>query len=226
MAKVTGGILGNISGNIGGLMFSTRNNQTEVRNLPKKYQEPVTDAAPGVRARSKLLLGFLRLFAFFTKIGYPKKSKQRVSAFNVAFPEKPATDCCDCIYCILYEPAGKQLIEVPEQIAGKKIHLYLFLLSSMKEEVSGTPYKCLDLRESNANEKDRNSITYCNTISYEGAKAKKESFGKVTKHLLVPKAVVPKKNSVKTRGPVPGYTRNVLNEGIGSKRKPIRQKKP
>lgn len=226
MAKITGGIFGNISGNIGGLVFSIRNNQTEVRNLPKKYEEPVTEAVPGGRARSKLLLGFLRLFTFFTRIGYPKKSKQRVSAFNVAFSEKPAIDCGDCIYCVLYEPTGKQLIEVVEQMAGKKIHLYLFLLSSMKEEVSGTPYKCLDLRESNANEKDRNSITYCNRIHYEGAKAKKESMRKITKHLLIPKAVASKKNSVKTRGPVPGYTRNVLNEGIGSKRKPIRQKKP
>ncbi|RQO66483.1 hypothetical protein DBR43_30205 [Pedobacter sp. KBW06] len=296
MAKITGGIFGNISGKIGGLVFSTRNNQTEVRNLPKKYEGPVTEVALGVRSRFKLLVEFLRLFTFFIKIGYPKKSKQRMSAFNVAFRENyhciidggypnleidyskvtlskgnldglssfvvhqtdrqlfnlrwnssvdwyqsPAAGCCDSIYCFLYEPAGKQLKEVaagalrsdnyfpfylPEQMAGKKIHLYLFLRSSRKNVVSRTQYKCLDLREPDANEKEKNAITYCSTIPYEGAKTKKESMREVTKHLVIPKAVVPKKKSVKTGRPDRNHRCNVLSKGIGSKRKPIPQKKP
>lgn len=294
MAKLTGGIFGNISGKIGGLMFSTRNNQTEVRNLPKKYEGPVTDAALGVRARLRLLVGFLRLFTFFIKIGYPKKPKQRMSAFNVAFRENyrciidgghPNLEIdyskvtlskgnlaglssfkidridfqlfdlkwslnpngygvnagCDRIYCILYDPIDEQVIEVaagamrddghflfflPEDMVGKKIHVYIFLRSSTKEGASRTQYNCLDLREPDANEKEKNAITYCNTIPYEGAKTKKESMGEVTKHLVIPKAVVPKTKSVKTGHPVRNQRCNVLSKGIGSKRKPIPQKKP
>ncbi|NQX38810.1 hypothetical protein SAMN05421820_101845 [Pedobacter steynii] len=296
MAKITGGIFGNISGKIGGLVFSTRNNQTEVRSLPKKYEGPVTEAALSTRAKLKLVAGFLRLFTFFIRIGYPKKPKQRMSAFNVAFSknyrwiisgaypnleidypkvtlskgnldglkglmvhqvdhqlfnlrwnssvesyQSPAPDCCDRIYCILYDPIGKQVVEVaagamrsdnyflfylPENMVGKKIHLYLFLRSSWKKEVSRTQYRCLDLREPDTNEKERNFISCCKTIPCEGAKAKKESLGKVTKHLVIPKAVVPKNKSGKIGRSVRNYTRNVLNEGIGSRRKPTRQKKP
>lgn len=296
MAKITGGIFGNISGKIGGLVFSTRNNQTEVRNLPKKYEGPVTEAALGARARLKLLVGFLRLFTFFIKIGYPKKSKQRMSAFNVAFSENyrwiiggaypnleidypkvtlskgnlnglsslmihqvdrqlfnlrwnsniesyqsPVADGCDCIYCVLYDPIGKQVVEVaagairsdnyllfylPEKMTGKKIHLYVFLRSSRKKEVSPTQYKCLDLRKPDPNEQDRNFISCCKTIPDEGAKAKKESLRMVTKHLVISKAVFPKNKSGKIGRSVRNYTPNVLKEGIGSRRKPIRQKKP
>ncbi|NQX39065.1 hypothetical protein SAMN05421820_102572 [Pedobacter steynii] len=42
MAILTGGLFVKISGKIGGLVFSTRNNQTEVKSLPKKYEGPVT----------------------------------------------------------------------------------------------------------------------------------------------------------------------------------------
>jgi hypothetical protein len=87
MAILTGGLFGNISGNIGGLVFSTRNNQTEVKSLPKKYEGPVTEKALSIRAKFKLLMGFLKLFTSFINIGYPKQRKQRNSAFNVAFKE-------------------------------------------------------------------------------------------------------------------------------------------
>lgn len=43
MAILKGGLFGNISGKIGGLVFATRNNQTEVKSLPKKYKGPVTE---------------------------------------------------------------------------------------------------------------------------------------------------------------------------------------
>jgi len=296
MAKITGGIFGNISGKIGGLVFSTRNNQTEVRNLPKKYEGPATEAALSARAKLKLLVGFLRLFTSFIRIGYPKKPKQRMTAFNVAFSknyrwiigeaypnleidypnitlskgnlnglnslmvhqidrqlfnlswnsnvasyQSPAPDRCDRIYCVLYDPIDNQVFEVaagamrsdnnflfylPEKMTGKKIHLYLFLRSSRNKEVSRTQYKCLDLGESDTNEKDRDFISCCKTIPYEGAEAKKESLGKVAKLLVMPKVVVPKNKSEKIGHSVRNYTRNILNEGIGIRRKQIRQKKP
>lgn len=87
MAILKGGLFGNISGKIGGLVFATRNNQTEVKSLPKKYEGPVTEDALHTRAKFKLLIGFLKLFTSFINIGYPKQRKQRNSAFNVAFKE-------------------------------------------------------------------------------------------------------------------------------------------
>ena len=87
MAILRGGLFGNLSGKIGGLVFSTRNNQTEVRELPKKYEGPVTQTSLNLRAKWKLLMEFLILFIPFIRIGYPKQPKQRMTAFNLAISE-------------------------------------------------------------------------------------------------------------------------------------------
>lgn len=267
MAILRGGLYGNISGKIGGLVFSTRNNQTEVRNLPKKYEGPVTEAALNVRARLKLLIEFLRLFTYFIRIGFPKKRKQRMTAFNVAFSENhrfiingayphleidyskvilskgyldglgglkidridrhsfemkweinikwyqfPESNGCDRIYCILYDAIDKHVAEVslgamrndtyfpfflPEEMMGKKLHVYVFLCSSTKRAVSGTQYQCLDLRDPDPNERERNLSALCNAAACERANAKREALRKVTKHLVIPKKYCPEREARK-----------------------------
>ncbi|SHE66512.1 DUF6266 family protein [Pedobacter caeni] len=263
MAILTGGLFGNISGKIGGLVFSTRNNQTEVRNLPKKYEGPITEAALNIRARLKLLTAFLGLFTSFIRIGYPKRPKRRMSAFNAVFSKNYHcvidgvypnleidyskvtfsrgnleglsslkvdridrqsfdvkwnnsikwghyldTDGCDRIYCILYDAVDRLVIEVsmgamrndnhfmfplPKEMVGKKIHMYVFLRSSLKKEVSRTQYQCLDLREPGRNEKDRSLGSVCKTVVDDGVNAKKENLRKVAKYLAIPKKCYPKK---------------------------------
>jgi hypothetical protein len=289
MAILTGGLFGKISGKIGGLVFSTRNNQTEVRSLPKKYEGPVTETALITRAKFKLLVEFLKLFTSFINIGFPKQRKQRNSAFNVAFKENyhcvieggyPNLEIdyskiafskgqldevsglkieridrrvlymdwnfystprgCDRIYCILYNATDKHVFEVgadamisesyllfflPERMIGEKIHVYVFFHSSARKMVSNTQYQFLDLRELDPNEKNSSFGTSCGGDN-EGVNTKKENLSKVIKHPVIPKAIAPKKKPGKTGRSVREYTGNVLNGGIGSRRKPIRQKRP
>lgn len=296
MAILRGGLFGNLSGKIGGLVFSTRNNQTEVRELPKKYEGPVTQTSLNLRAKWKLLMEFLILFIPFIRIGYPKQPKQRMTAFNLAISENyryiingvypnleidyskvilskgrldglsslkidqidgqtfdvkwsgsvkwynyPTTDACDRIYCILYDPIDKRVIEVsgdamrsdthflfslPEEMAGKKIHMYVFLHSATKRVVSQTQYQCLDLREPESVEKVGNLKNSCNAIVCNAVAAKKEDLRNVTKHLVIPKAVVPIKKSGTIRKAVRNHIDTALVKGIRGIRKSIRQKQP
>lgn len=296
MAILSGGLFGNLSGKIGGLVFSTRNNQTEVRELPKKYEGPVTPKSLNLRAKWKLLTEFLILFIPFIRIGYPKQPKQRMTAFNLAISENyryiikgeypnleidyskvtlskgrldglcslkidqidgqrfdlkwscsvkwyhyPTTDACDRIYCILYDPIDKLVIDVsgdamrsdthflfslPEEMAGKKIHMYVFLHSATKRLVSQTQYQCLDLREPESVEKVRGLKTCCNAIVCNSVETKKEDLRNVTKHLLIPKTVFQKKKSGTIRKAIRNHTNTALIKGGRSIRKSIRQKRP
>lgn len=289
MAIIKGGLFGNISGKIGGLVFATRNNQTEVKSLPKKYEGPVTEDALHTRAKFKLLMGFLRLFIFFINIGYPKPYKKRWSKFNVAFKENydrvingrypnleidyskvvfskgylaglcgleidrvdrqlfklkwvfnPTARGCDCIYCFLYNATDKYgfkvevdairsdnylLFSLPEKMIGKEIHLYVFLHSPTKKMASDTQHRYLDLREPSPNGKNSSFATSCGGDD-EGVNVKKKSLSKVIKHQVIPKTVAPKKTLGKIGRSVREYTRNVLSERIGPRRKQIRQKRP
>jgi len=296
MAILRGGLFGNLSGKIGGLVFSTRNNQTEVRELPKKYEGPVTQTSLNLRAKWKLLMEFLILFIPFIRIGYPKQPKQRMTAFNLAISENyryiikgeypnleidyskvtlskgrldglsslkidridgqtfdlkwscsvkwyqyPTTDICDRIYCILFDPIDKFVIEVsgdamrsdthflfslPEEMAGKKIHMYVFLHSATKRVVSQTQYQCLDLREPESVENVRNLKTSCNTITCKAVEAKKEDLRNVTEHLVIPKSVVSKKSSGTIRKAARNHINSALIKGGRGIRKSIRQKRP
>lgn len=295
MAILRGGLFGNLSGKIGGLVFSTRNNQTEVRELPKKHQGPVTQTSLNLRAKWKLLMEFLILFMPFIRIGYPKQPKQRMTAFNLAISENyryiikgeypnleidyskvslskgrldglsslktdridgqtfdlkwsssvkwyqyPTTDACDRIYCILYDPIDKLVIEVsgdamrsdthflfslPDDMAGRKIHMYVFLHSATKRVVSQTQYQCLDLREPESAEKVRNLKTCCNAIFCSALEAKKEDLRNVTKHLVIPKAVVLRKKSVTIRKAIHNHINTTPIKGVRGIRKSIRQKR-
>lgn len=295
MAILRGGLFGKISGRIGGLVFSTKNNKTEVRELPKKHEGPVTQTSLKLRAKLKLLAEFIVLFTPFIRIGYPKRSKQRMNAFNLAISENyhhiingeypnleidypkitfskgdldglnrlkidqidgqafelkwdcnitwyqcPATDGSDRIYAILYDPIDKRVVEVsgnamrsdnhflfslPEEMTGKKIHMYIFLQSAIKKVVSQTQYQCLDLREPKPAKDVRVLKTSGSAISGDAVKTKKEELRKVTKHLVVPKSVLPKKKPESITKLVSNHKPAVVLKGDRGIRKSIRQKR-
>lgn len=296
MTILTGGLFGMGSGKIGELVFSTRNNQTEVRELRKKYEGSVNKSVLNVRAKLPMLTRFLGLFASFIRIGFPRKPKQRTTAFNAAFSENynfvvdgaypnleidyskvtlskgnlerqkglnidrierqlfnmkwnidincgsfSVTNGCDRICCTIYNSVNQIVIRVlpgsmskdkhflfclPEVMAEKKIHTYVFLTSFVKKVISRTQNKCLDLREPKTNEKDRNLRASCRILADKGVKAKEEALRKAAKQLVIPKIIIEKKMSGKVRRYVRGYTRNVLGKEDGVMRKSIHQKRP